>query len=103
MLIYSDEDFIDISNIRSNPVLKPYWSPDLLLSTEYIGRLCMLHKDAVSAAGNFEENLEADGEYDLLLRIAEKTKRFHHYLECSTIAASTRQSPSTNNRNIKLY
>ncbi len=77
-VIYSDEDFIDISNIRSNLVLKPYWSPDLLLSTEYLGRLCMLRKDAVSAAGNFEENLEADGEHDLLLRIAEKTKRFHH-------------------------
>ncbi len=77
-VIYSDEDFIDISNIRSNLALKPHWSPDLLLSTGYIGRLSVLRKDTVSDAGNLKENLEADGEHDLLLRIAEKTKRFHH-------------------------
>jgi O-antigen biosynthesis protein len=77
-VIYSDEDFINISNIRSNLVLKPHWSPDLLLSTGYIGRLCVLRKDAVSAAGDFEENLGVDEEHALLLRIAEKTERFHH-------------------------
>jgi len=101
-VVYSDENFIDISNIRSNLVLKPHWSPDLLLSTGYIGRLSVLRKDVVSDAGNLRENFEANAEHDLLLRIAERTNRFHHlprvlYHRRSYQAELVREQPEQGN------
>ena len=40
-LFYGDEDAINENGERSTPVFKPDWNPDLLLSTNYIGRLAL--------------------------------------------------------------
>lgn len=40
-LFYADEDFLGLSGERCLPVFKPDWNPDLLLSTNYIGRLAL--------------------------------------------------------------
>ena len=36
-VLYSDEDELEASGRRANPFFKPDWSPDLLLSMNYIG------------------------------------------------------------------
>ncbi|WP_434986138.1 glycosyltransferase family 2 protein [Vreelandella zhaodongensis] len=40
-LFYSDEDVLDNDGNRCQPSFKPGWNPDLLLSTNYIGRVAL--------------------------------------------------------------
>ena len=40
-LFYADEDLLGPSGERCHPVFKPGWNPDLLLSTNYIGRVAL--------------------------------------------------------------
>ena len=77
-VVYTDEDHVDISGERSDPSFKPYWSPELLLSRAYIGRLCAMRRSAVEAAGGFREGLEGAEEHDLILRLSEETDRIYH-------------------------
>ena len=49
--LYSDEDQIDGRRQRFDPFFKPDWSPDLLLSQNYIGHLLVLRRDLAGKAG----------------------------------------------------
>lgn len=40
-LFYSDEDVLGTDGLRCQPSFKPGWNPDLLLSTNYIGRAAL--------------------------------------------------------------
>lgn len=40
-LFYADEDVLNLDGERRQPIFKPAWNPDLLLSTNYIGRLAL--------------------------------------------------------------
>lgn len=80
-VIYTDEDRIDVSGVRSHPIFKPYWSPDLLLSTGYIGRLCLMRRCLVEGVGGFRRGFEGVEEHDLRLRVSEKTGRVRHLPE----------------------
>jgi O-antigen biosynthesis protein len=77
-VLYTDEDHIDVSGARLDPVFKPYWSPDLFLSTAYIGRLCVIRKELLDASGGVREGFEGAEEHDLILRLSEKTHRIYH-------------------------
>jgi O-antigen biosynthesis protein len=80
-VIYTDEDHIDIGGRRSNPVFKPHWSPDLLLSTAYTGRLCLVRRSILGAPRVFGEGFEGAEEHDLMLRLSERTDRIRHLPE----------------------
>ncbi|MGP9765423.1 glycosyltransferase family 2 protein [Halomonas sp. AOP13-D3-9] len=43
-LFYADEDSLGPKGKRCYPVFKPGWNPDLLLSTNYIGRLALYNR-----------------------------------------------------------
>lgn len=77
-VIYTDEDSVDVTGKRLNPVFKPYWSPDLLLSVPYAGRLCVIRRELLDASGAFREGFEGAEEHDLLLRLSEKTDSIRH-------------------------
>lgn len=77
-LIYTDEDEIDVAGRPSNPTFKPSWSPDLLLSTDYVGRLSVFRRSILEELEGFREGFEGAEEYDLALRFAEKTDRIQH-------------------------
>ena len=77
-LLYTDEDEIDVAGRPSVPIFKPAWCPDLLLSTNYIGRLGVLRKDLVEELGGFRKGIEGAEEHDLALRLAERTSRVRH-------------------------
>lgn len=81
-VVYTDEDRIDVAGERATPVFKAYWSPDLLLASPYAGRMCVMRRDVLEAAGGFREGADGseDGseEHDLLLRLSERTDRVHH-------------------------
>ena len=77
-LLYGDE-------VRPSPVsnekesfFKPDFSPDLLLSTNYIGRLWVATAALLAQTGATPASLAARGEYDLVLRCAELAASVHH-------------------------
>ncbi len=77
-LIYSDEDRIDDEGNRSNPHFKPSWSPDLLLSADYVSHLSVYRKSLLDEIGGFREGFDGCEGYDLVLRATERTGEIHH-------------------------
>jgi ADP-heptose:LPS heptosyltransferase/GT2 family glycosyltransferase len=77
-LLYGDE-------VRPSPVsneresfFKPDFSPDLLLSTNYIGRLWVVTSSLLAQTGVTPASLASRGEYDLVLRCTELAASIHH-------------------------
>lgn len=71
-LVYSDEDRLGDDGSRRDPFFKPAWSPELLLSMNYVGRLAVFSTELARRAGGLA--LGADAEHDLMLRLAEVTE-----------------------------
>jgi len=77
-VIYTDEDKIDLKGKRVEPFFKPDWSPDLLLSMNYISHFTTIRKHIVDEVGGFRAGFEGSQDYDLLLRVTERTNRIEH-------------------------
>jgi GT2 family glycosyltransferase len=97
-LVYSDEDAMTADGRRENPLFKPEWSPDLLLSMNYVACAGLLRKSLVDEVGGFATELGPGQLYDLVLRLTEKTSRiahvpkvlYHRRTRPATLAASQR-------------
>ena len=76
--IYSDEDKIDTTGRRCDPHFKADFSPDTLLSLNYISHLSVIRKTLVDQVGGFEVGLEGAQDHDLFLKVTEKTKKIYH-------------------------
>ncbi len=76
-LIYSDEDKLTDQGFDS-PILKPDWSPDFFLSCNYLCHMIFLRRDLARAVGGFQSQFDGSQDYDLLLRVSERTTRIHH-------------------------
>ena len=76
-LIYSDEDKLTEQGFDS-PILKPDWSPDFFLSCNYLCHLIFLRRDLVREVGGFQPEFDGSQDYDLLLRVSERTNRIQH-------------------------
>jgi len=76
-LIYSDEDKLTDQGFDS-PMLKPDWSPDFFLSCNYLCHMIFLRRDLVREVGGFQSQFDGSQDYDLLLRVIERTNRIHH-------------------------
>ena len=82
-LFYSDEDRISTrGSRRHDPHFKPDWSPDLLLTHYYIGRLTMIRRDAAAAVGGFRDGYGGAEEWDLCLRLSRQTSRIQRVPRC---------------------
>jgi GT2 family glycosyltransferase len=77
-VIYSDQDSIDDAGRRTDPFFKPDWSPDLLLSMNYVGGLLLFRRALAAGAGGFREGASQSQDYDLLLRLVERTSNIRH-------------------------
>ena len=77
-LIYSDEDNIDEHGGRHGPFFKPDWSPDLILSENYLANGIIFRRDLFRDADLFRAGLEGAEQYDLVLRLTEQTERIGH-------------------------
>jgi len=77
-LTYTDMDEIDERGERSNPHFKPEWSPDLLLSCDYIMRLSVYRRGLIEEIGGFRDGFDGCHDYDLVLRATERTGEIHH-------------------------
>ena len=76
--IYSDEDKVNAQNIHSDPYFKPDWCPDTFLSRMYTCHLGVYRRTLVEEVGNFRTGFEGSQDYDLVLRVTEKTKEIYH-------------------------
>ena len=77
-VIYSDEDKIDEDGRRSLPYFKPDWAPDSLLARNYVSHLGVYRRSIVVEAGGFRLGFEGSQDYDLLLRVTERSERVAH-------------------------
>jgi len=77
-LLYSDEDKIGAQGQRTDPFFKPDWSPDLLLSENYLCHLLVIGQDLARATGFLDPAFDGSQDYDLILRATEQAKRIVH-------------------------
>jgi len=77
-LIYTDEDKINIKEKRFDPFFKPDFSIDLLLSMNYIIHLLIIKKLLINQIGGFRKEFDGSQDYDLILRVVEKTNKIYH-------------------------
>jgi glycosyltransferase involved in cell wall biosynthesis len=77
-LIFTDEDKLTLTGERIRPVYKKGWDPDLFLTYNYLCHLVVCRRDLVMAVGGFRKGFEGSQDYDLWLRITEKTNSIFH-------------------------
>jgi hypothetical protein len=72
-LLYSDEDRIDDAGTLTNVITKPDFDPDLILASNYIGRIICLRTEILQAA-------QAQDDWDLLLHVLDRlpSERVRH-------------------------
>ena len=76
--IYSDEDKVDEQNVHKDPFFKPDWCPDSFLARMYTCHLGVYRRSLVEKVGNFRVGFEGSQDYDLVLRVTEKTDKIFH-------------------------
>lgn len=76
-LVYSDEDKLTEEGFAS-PMLKPDWSPDFFLSYNYVCHFATFRRTLAQDVGGFRSEFDGSQDYDLFLRMIEKTDRIHH-------------------------
>ncbi len=79
-VIYSDEDFIEIDGTFSQPHFKPDYSPDLLLSHNYITHLTAVRRELCIELGGFRKEYDGAQDYDFLLRLTDDPNRAVHHI-----------------------
>ena len=77
-MIYSDEDKINEKGMHFDAFYKPDWSPDYFLTSMYTCHLGVYRTKLVQEIGGFREGFEGSQDYDLVLRLTEKTQRIYH-------------------------
>jgi GT2 family glycosyltransferase len=99
-LIYSDEDKLSENGFEA-PLFKPDWSPDFFLSYNYVGHLTAVRREIIQKISGFRSEFDSAQDYDLFLRVIERTNRIHHIPRVlyhwrrseSSSAISVRQKP----------
>lgn len=92
--IYGDEDCLDSFGNRTQPVFKPDWSPDLLLSGMYFGKVAAVGRKAWESVGGLRPGNEEAQEYDLALRLAERSHSRIEHVPRMLYSRRTEQRPS---------
>lgn len=76
--IYSDEDKIDTKGRFVEPHFKPDWSPDTMMSTMYTCHVCCIRISLLQELGGLRSEYDGCQDWDLVLRLSERTNRIHH-------------------------
>ncbi len=86
---YSDRDMISPQGKRYMHFFRPGWSPEYLLSFNYVPHLEIYDKKLLLGIGGFRRGYDGSQDYDLVLRATEQTARIYH---CPRVLYSWRQS-----------
>jgi GT2 family glycosyltransferase len=79
-MIFSDEDKIDDAGKRREPWFKSDWNYDLMLTQNSVVHLAVFRRRLVEEVGGFRSGFDGSQDYDLTLRVAERTnpERIRH-------------------------
>ncbi len=72
---YSDKDTLTEDGRRVRPLFKPAWSPDILLSANYLTHLSVMRTDIVRAIGGWRSETDGAQDWDIFLRAADHGAR----------------------------
>ena len=76
--IYSDQDKVDEKTTSRFGILyKPAWSMEMLYSGNYITHFSVVRKSIINEIGGWESATDGAQDWDLFLKIAEKTKNIY--------------------------
>jgi O-antigen biosynthesis protein len=76
-MVYSDEDVFD-EDQRLAIFVKPSWSPDLMRSHMYTCHFGVYRRRLAQEIGGFRPKFDGSQDYDLVLRLSERTDRIVH-------------------------
>ncbi len=91
-LFYCDEDLLSPDGRRCEPFLKPGWSPETLLSFNYITHLVLARRELVAEVGGLRPQYDGAQDHDLVLRLSERTEAICHI---DDVLYTWRQSPTS--------
>jgi len=77
-IIYTDETNVDAQGRYIGGHYKPDYSPDLLLTHNYITHLTIMRKALFHKIGGFSSVYEGAQDYDLILKATEQTSKIYH-------------------------
>jgi len=77
-IIYSDRDTLSPTGFRFMHLFKPDWSPETLLSGNYLFHLMVYRRALLEKLGGVRVSREGSQDYDLILRAAEKKPQVQH-------------------------
>jgi GT2 family glycosyltransferase len=77
-MIYSDEDKVDEAGLRREAFFKPDWSPETFLSRNYTCHFGVYRRSIITAIGGFRPEFDGSQDYDLVLRVTERSDRIGH-------------------------
>ena len=78
---YSDEAKILPDGSIGLPFYKPDWSPERMRAQMYTAHLAVMRRTLVAELGGFRPEFDGSQDYDLVLRLSERTDRIHHIAE----------------------
>ncbi len=81
-MLYSDEDKLTPAGKLTEARWKPDWSPDLLLSQNYVCHFLVVRRSLVEQLGGLRSEYDGSQDYDLVLRAADATDRIAHVPDC---------------------
>ena len=77
--IYTDEDKIsEDGKVRRDPFFKPDWSPETFMSYMYTCHLSVFRRAVLEEVSGLRPGFEGSQDYDLVLRVMEKTPHIGH-------------------------
>lgn len=73
---YSDRDIVtEYGEQRIKPFFKPDWSPEMLLSVNYLTHLNIIRRRLIAEIGGWRSETDGAQDWDLFLRVSEKTQQ----------------------------
>ena len=77
--IYTDKDQISEDGLeRMQPFFKPVWSPEVMLSANYLTHLCVMRTAHVREVGGFRTKTDGAQDWDLFLRVIARYGNVRH-------------------------
>ena len=77
-VVYTDQDKLTTRGARVAPFLKPDWSPVYALGAMYVGHLLAVRRSLIEEVGGFDSGFDGIQDFELLLRLSERTDRIRH-------------------------
>jgi glycosyltransferase involved in cell wall biosynthesis len=77
-IIYSDRDMLTPNGKRENHLMKPQWSPETLLSGNYIFHMMCYKKSLIKKIGLLDSRYDGSQDYDLILKASECNPKVRH-------------------------